>query len=210
MSTARTISRLGVVLILSFGGVAFAQSAARAELQGKIDRFTLAPSGTPDGFILDDGIEVRFQRYLGGQLARALNRGELVKVQGVHLVAQHLLLASSVTDLVNHQTVVDRGEAGLQPQAGPSGSVGSAEGEVRVVLHNFQGVPDGAILDSGMTIRLPEDVPAILPTLLAVGQTLAVRGEEIDTENGPLLRVESMGPSANELNPLQQPSVLQP
>jgi hypothetical protein len=202
---ARTLTWVGTALALSAAATALGQFAGPSiQLQGKIDRFTLSPAGSPDGFFLDTGVEVHFHRYLGRQLGAALKRGELVKVQGTHLAAEHLVLASSVTDLINHETVADKGEVGLPPSAVlPPGASGSSEGLVRALLHGSQGQVDGALLDNDVMVRLPDNVGAILPNLLVVGRNLAVQGQEVDTENGRLIRIESMGPSANELTPVQ-------
>jgi len=38
-----------------------------------------------------------------------------------------------------------------------------------------------------------------------VGQKLAVKGEEIDTEHGRVLRIEAAGPGYDELTPVPPP-----
>ena len=204
MTASRVVRQLAFTLLLAGAAVAVAQVAGpETDLLGKFDRFTLSPAGLPDGFVLDNEIEVHFRRYLGRQLGTGLNRGDLVRAHGIYLVNDHLMLGSSVTDLINHQTVIDAGVPETPPPALPTGVEGSTEGMVQVVLHGFLGEPDGAILDNDMTVRLPDEVPAILPSLLVVGQNLAVRGQQIDTENGQLIRIKAMGPSMNELTPLR-------
>ncbi len=211
MASSRFIGELAIGIALLGATVASAQVARpETDLLGKIDRFTLSPTGLPDGFVLDGEIEVHFRRYLGRQLATALNRGELVRVHGIYLVNDHLMLGSSVTDLFNHQTVVDGGAPAVPAPATPVGVEGSTEGQVQVVLHGFLGHPDGAILDNDVTVRLPDEVAAAQPELLVVGQNLAVRGQELATENGRLIRIEAMGPSMGELTPQQRPSVTRP
>ncbi len=204
MINSSVIKQLVVAVALVGATVAGAQvPEPETDLLGKIDRFTLSPSGLPDGFVLDNEIEVHFQRYLCRQLSMALNRGEFVRVRGLYLVNDHVMLGSSVTDVINHQTVVDSGAPVLPEPAAPLGVEGSTEGEVQVVLHDSRGAPDGAILDNDMTVRLPDEVPAVQAGLLEVGQNLAVRGREIETENGHVIRIEAMGPSMSELTPVQ-------
>ena len=204
----RPLTLSGLLAVLAIAGSAMGQTAGpQAKMEGKIDRFTLSPSGTPDGFLFDSGLEVHFHRYLGKQLSTTLKRGELVQVEGTHLVAQHVVLASSVTDLVNGQHLDDKGEMGVQAQNTGTGTTASADGLVKTLLHGSQGQVDGVILDNDTMVRLPSGVPAILPNLMAVGAHLAVSGQQLDTENGRVIRIESMGPSSSELTALQQSSV---
>jgi hypothetical protein len=208
---SRVISQLAILMTLAMGGMALAQAVGpQTELLGKIDRFTISPAGLPDGFILDNEIEVHFHRYLGRSLASALNRGELVRAKGIYVVNDHLMLGSSVTDLINHQTVIDAGAPQTPVPASPEGVESSTEGQVLVVLHGYLGQPDGAILDNDVTVRLPDEVAASLPELLVVGQNLAVRGREVDTENGRLIRMESMGSNYSELTPLRPTGLPKP
>jgi hypothetical protein len=75
---------------------------------------------------------------------------------------------------------------------------------VTKLLYGLQGQVNGALLDSGLIIRMPRDVPIAQTELFAVGQHIAVSGEEFDTEYGNVIRIDSLGASDNELSPVRQ------
>jgi hypothetical protein len=117
-----------------------------------------------------------------------------------------VVLASSVTGENTQETVTDKGEASLSRPAPASGGMpdASGEGTVTKLLYGLQGQVNGALLDSGLIIRMPRDVPIAQTELFAVGQHIAVSGEEFDTEYGNVIRIDSLGASDNELSPVRQ------
>jgi len=197
---------LGVAVIAGFARSASAQTfpSQSVDLEGKVDRFTLSSSGLLDGFLLDDGTEVHVAPYLARQLGRAIRRGESVRITGLRIPDVQVVVASFVLGENTHETVIDRGEAGTVASRPATGSSDVLEaGAVTHLLHGQKGQVDGAVLDTGLIVRLPPNALADRLDLLVVGQQISVKGVEIDTEYGRMLRIESMGASDSELSPVR-------
>jgi hypothetical protein len=197
---------LGVVVVAGATGRANAQAypSQPVDLQGRVDRFTLSSGGLLDGFLLDDGTEVHVASYLARQLGQAVQRGETVRITGLRIPGVRVVIASFVLGQNSQKTVIDKGEARMGPSAPVTGTPDASEtGAVTQLLHGSQGQVNGALLDSGLVVRMPPNVPVGRPELFIVGQQLAVKGEEIDTEYGRVLRIDSVGASDNELSPVR-------
>jgi hypothetical protein len=181
------------------------------DLEGKIDRFTLSSGGLLDGFLLDDGTEVHVASYLAKQLGHSVRRGESVRITGLRIPGVRVVIASFILGQSSHETVIDKGASGMDAPAGTTGIPDtSGAGTVTQLLHGLQGQVNGALLDNGLIIRMPPNVPVGRPELFVVGQELAVKGTEIDTEYGRVLRIDSVGATDNELSPVVQPGLEPP
>ncbi len=203
--------RIALMLLVGLARTASAQvvipvgstPSESAMVRGKIDRFTLSAEGQPDGFILEDGTEVHVRVYLAPKLATTVHRGEPVTVRGLRAPGMPFFSASSVTSDLNHGVVTDTGN----PGAGgwtlpPPVTTTSLEGTVERQIHRSDGSVSGAFLTDGVEVRLPDGISADWPSLFKRGQTLAVTGEDIQTEYGRVIRVEMLGPSASQLSPV--------
>jgi hypothetical protein len=202
-----TLAVLGLTLsATALGQVTIPAGSVPSDLalvRGKVDRFTLSAEGQPDGFILDDGTEVHVHVYLASKLVAAVHRGEPVTVRGLRASGMPFFSASSVSSDLSHQVVADNGNPGT---AGPA--VASAphevtlEGTIARSIHRTDGAVIGAFLGTGVEVRMPDGVSADWPNLFKPGQNLAVMGQDVQTEFGRVIRIEMLGPSANELSPV--------
>jgi hypothetical protein len=174
-----------------------------AMVRGKGDRFTLSAEGQPDGLILDDGTEVHVRAYLARKLSAAVHRGEPVTVRGLRASGMPFFSASSVSSDLNHQVVTDTGNPGLGEIPQPTtGTPVSLEGTIARAIHRSDGAVIGAFLSNGTEVRMPDGVSADWPNLFKPGETLAVTGQDIQTEYGRVIRIETLGPSASQLSPV--------
>ena len=174
-----------------------------ATVRGKIDRFTLSAEGQPDGFILADGTEVHVHAYLAPKLQATVRRGEPVTVRGFRAAGMPFFSASSVISEVNHGVVTDTGNPGSGGWAlPPAATTISLEGTIERPIHRADGAVSGAFLTNGVEVRLPDGISADWPNLFKPGQSMAVTGEDIQTEYGRVIRVEMLGPSASQLSPV--------
>ena len=187
---------------------------------GVVQQFTLTPRGDIDGFIFADGVEVKTPPYLSTEIAYAVRVGDSVTVHGLKAEALPLIQAASVTDAASGKTVVDNGPPGPRvgpppptPPAGPGAAapVGDlVQGQVRMPLHGPKGDVNGALLDSGVIVRLPPPEAARYANLLQAGQPLAARGVELRTALGSVLDAHEIGASADRLTPVQAPAERRP
>jgi hypothetical protein len=178
------------------------------DVEGRVGRFTLSSGGLLDGFLLEDSTEVHVASYLAKQLGHAVQRGESVRVHGLRVPGVRMVVASSVTALNTGETVVDKGEVGLEaPISGTGTPDTSEEGTVTQLLHGQSGQLNGVLFDSGVIARLPPGVPVTRPELFVVGQQISLIGDEFSTQYGTVVRIDSMGVSDNELSPVRQPGL---
>lgn len=175
-----------------------------ATAEGRIERFTLDADGHLDGLLLDEGTEVHLPLPLAAKLRVLARRYQRVRVRGYRTNEAGFVLARQVTALADGRTLVDSGEPLPNAREVPEGAlIGTASGVVKRLLHGPKGDVDGALLESGVIIRFPETVVSQTPYTFTVGQQIAVRGQEFDTQYGQLMRIEALGPSESQLSPVR-------
>ena len=84
-------------------------------IRGQVERFTLGPRADIDGFIFNDGTEVKTAPELGAQIAFAIRPGDQVTVHGLKAAALPLVRAVSIADENTHRTVTDWGNGSNPP-----------------------------------------------------------------------------------------------
>ncbi len=169
------------------------------ETRGTVKQYTLTPRGDVDGLILTDGTEVNLPPHLTGQIVFAVKPGDAVTVRGLKARTLPLVDAASVTNFVTGVTVTDNG-----PPGGPAAAnaVTTLSGRIAAPLHGKRGEVNGALLDSGATLRLPPPEAERMQGLLQPGQTISVRGATLVTPLGTVIDVRAIGSSPEQLTEL--------
>jgi len=72
---------------------------------------------------------------------------------------------------------------------------------VALCLHGPKGDVNGALLASGVIVRLPPPEASRFGRRLDAGQPLAVRGEELRTAIGAVIEAREIGASQDRLDP---------
>jgi len=173
-----------------------------AEVQGQVSRFTLTPFGELDGVILIDGTQVHLPPHLTAQLASAVRAGDTVTVRGYRSPSAPLVVAVSVTDDNNGQTVVDSGppSPGSRPPPQPPGTRApraqrlSVQGKVQRSLYGPAGDVNGVLLD-GTIVRIPRRAAFEAASLLTPGKSLAIQGWALVTPYGTVVEALAVGTS---------------
>jgi len=184
---------------------------ARADLQqqtqtqGIVQRFTLAPRGELDGFLLSDGTQVHLPPHLSPEIAAVVRVGDTVLARGYRSPSVPLLVAIAVTDSRTGQTVVDRGPPAPgaappppPPLAGSSFQQTTVTGRVQAPLYGPAGDLNGAALDHDLIVRLPPPLASQFMSLLTPGRTITVRGWEATTAYGRVIQGQDLGPATDE------------
>jgi hypothetical protein len=192
-------------------GAAPAQQPATTT--GVVARFTLSPRGELDGLILGDGTEVHVPPHLSTELAAAVRPGDTVTISGYRSPIAALVIATSVTNTTNNQTVVDRGPPppGTIPPPLPLGMPApgaqsiSAQGRVQRLLHGPAGDVNGALLEDGTVVRMPPHVAYQVASLLTPGQSIAAQGWALNTAYGRVIDVQAIGSSPNQMTTVSPP-----
>ena len=170
------------------------------ETRGTVQRFTLAPGGELDGFLLADGTQVHLPPHLSADLAAAVRPGDQVSVRGYRLAAAPLIVAATVADAETNQTVVDRGPPAVgvtpppPPMPGPASGARqvTAAGKVQTPLYGPAGDLNGAVLEDGVTIRLPPPTANRFASLLTSGRTITLQGWALDTPYGRVIDAQEI------------------
>jgi hypothetical protein len=107
-----------------------------------------------------------------------------------------------VTNTTTGSTIVDNGPSG---GPGRTRTETTLTGKVAASLHGKRGEVNGALLENGTVLRMPPPEAERLQSLLAQGQTVAVRGVSLVTPLGTVVDVRAIGSSAEQLTELAPP-----
>jgi hypothetical protein len=166
------------------------------ETKGTVKQYTLTPRGDVDGLILTDGTEVKLPPHLTGQIVFAVRPGDAVSVHGLKARALPLIDGASIKNDATGAIVLDSGPPDR------NGTETTLTGKITTALHGKRGEVNGALLDNGVTLRLPPAEAARWANLLQAGQTISVRGVSLATPLGTVVDVRAIGASPEQLTVL--------
>jgi hypothetical protein len=155
-----------------------------------------------DGLILTDGTEVHVNPGISTALAFAVHPGDTVTIHGLKARALAMVEAASITNDASNVTV--DAMIGRFHEHGHDTPM-QATGKVKAELHDPRGDANGVLLEDGTVIRLPPGEATRLASQLAVGQTVLVKGNGIDSPLGKLILARQLGPDANSLTTINAP-----
>ena len=78
-----------------------------------------------------------------------------------------------------------------------------AQGQIKAQLYGPRGDVNGVLLEDGTQVRLPPPEAQRMSAQLAVGQTVAVRGNGIASPLGRVVAARELGASTGQLQPVQ-------
>lgn len=194
----------------AIGGGAAAYSQARdpmwdssqlPESRGTVKQYTLTPRGDVDGVILTNGTEVKLPPHLTAQTVFAIHPGDEVSVRGLRARALPLVDAASITNLATGKSVVDSGP----PDRRGGNDDRVVSGRIALQLHGKRGEVNGVLLDDGTTLRLPPPEAERMQEYLRQGQTVAARGDVLDTALGKVVDVRAIGAFPDQMTELRGP-----
>src|SRR5216683_2762434 len=204
--THRSKVLLGAILTttaLGIGATTYAQTAGPLwdssqlpETRGIVKQYTLTPRGDVDGLILNDGTEVTLPPHLTSQIVFAVRPGDAVTIRGLKARALSLIEAASVTNFTTGVSVVDNGPPGGPDRLADEETI---SGKVAAQLHGKRGEVNGAVLDSGITVRLPPPEAERVQAAIQPGQSVTVRGSTLKTALGTVIDARAIGASPDQL-----------
>ena len=200
---------LAATLLVSAGGIAFAQTAPTYDptqlpaVKGKVAQYLLSPRGDIDGLLLTDGTEVHLNPMLSAELAFSVKPGDAVTIHGLKAKATPMVAAASITNDATGATVTGRMGRGAHEH----GTSIEAEGTVKAALHEPRGEINGVLLDNGVVVRLPPAEAKKFAAQLAVGQKLYVRGFGAASPLGKVVMARQLGADRAKLSDVAMPSM---
>ena len=199
--TTRRQVFLGILFATTLLGsaAAYAQTAPvwdqsqLPETKGTVKQYTLTPRGDVDGLILTDGTEINLPPHLTAQIVFAIKPGDAITARGLRARALPLVEAASIRNDATGTTVVDAGPPDRR------GTETTLSGKIAMPLHGKRGEVNGALLDTGVTLRLPPPEAARSANLLQSGLTISVRGISLATLLGIVVDVSAIGATPDQL-----------
>lgn len=176
-----------------------------ATLTGEVRLALLNHHGEVDGFLLTDGIRVKFPPHLGYYLAAIARPGQPVRVIGFTGLPTQFgtaVEALSVTSAATGQTVIDQppGNYPVPPHLlGVAPQWVTVSGAPDRFLVNPEGSVDGLIMGSGEQIKLPRHVGYLVANALRQGGTITVAGPGVRTSLGTALRASQITLPSGEI-----------
>ena len=164
------------------------------EMTGTIKSFLMNPKGEVDGFLIGDGIQVKFPPHMSVELTRVVKVGDEVNMKGQHecsKVFKARIIANVETKQNIEETlpVKEPDNDGydmphLHPKHGPRKYAGlqalSVNGKIETQLHGRHGEINGFVLSEGSIVhfdpRLADEVIEDYGLLIAIGSDLQASG----------------------------------
>lgn len=164
-----------------------------ASAKGKVAGYTLTPKGDVDGFLLDDGTQVRVPPHLSAALVFTARPGDAVTVTGERRRESPVIEAREVRNdasgAVLDEPAPGGGKRGRDArEAGPM----RVDGKVRFALRGPKGELDGAVLEDGTVLRVPPREAGRDAAKLAPGQTVRAEGPGRTTPMGRVVEVKKL------------------
>ncbi|KVD35336.1 hypothetical protein WS61_28030 [Burkholderia sp. ABCPW 11] len=167
--------------------------ACLPETRGRVTQFLLDPHGEIDGLILNGDLQVHVPPHLGRELARHVAVGDRIRVRGVKPRRAAMIAAVQLTGR-DGVDIVDDGPAHAAPPK-PTHAAREpmeASGEVAFALHGPKGELNGAVLTSGVALRVPPHATDALHDYLRPGIHVQAWGHGVVTRHGTTLDVNEI------------------
>ncbi|MBR7978478.1 hypothetical protein KDX22_04645 [Burkholderia cenocepacia] len=167
--------------------------ACLPETRGRVTQFLLNPHGEIDGLILNGDLQVHVPPHLGRELARRVAVGDRIRVRGVKPRRAAMIAAVQLTG----RDGVDINDDGPAHAAPPKPTHAARQpmesnGEVAFGLHGPKGELNGALLTSGVALRVPPHAAEALHDYLRPGVHVQAWGHGVVTPHGTMLDVSEI------------------
>jgi hypothetical protein len=169
-------------------------------IQGVVAQYILAPDGSVDELLLQDGTEVQVLRPRSLELVYAVRPGDHVTIHGLHARRVPMILGMTVTNDVTHVTVVTGHVLGHRRDH--DNDTLQVQGVIKAQLHDEAGTLSGVLVQDGTAIDIAPAVAAQLGAQIAVGKTIYVSGRGSSTPLGRAIAAETLGADAASAKPL--------
>lgn len=136
-----------------------------AEASGVVSRFITTPDGAVDGFLLEDGMQIRFPGYMSTMVTDTVAVGDAVSVKGEES-SSNAMWADQIVTPKNAKTIIVTSEAKGQmlaprrerQKAFKDVNNITVRGEIETLLLEPTGEVSGFLLTEGSVVRLPNDI----------------------------------------------------
>lgn len=152
------------------------------EANGVVARFLMTPVGEIDGFILEDGMQIRFPPKMSAAITKSITIGDSVSVKG-WTSSTNAMWADKIVTLKNANEIKMTSDTKgrlVEPKKQREKAIHDLEsmtvtGEIDTLIHEPTGEVSGFLLNEGSIVRLPADIRTPLRAY-DVGQYVEVTG----------------------------------
>lgn len=173
---------------------------------GVVARFITTPEGQTDGFILEDGMQVRFPPHMSTAITNAVAIGDTVTIKGYESTTNAIWAEKIITPKNAHEIAMTDEAKGKMVE--PRKKRESARrdltslhvtGEIDTLLHEPTGEVSGFLLNEGTIVRLPPDIrtPA---RAYDVGQYVEVTGFGSESKYGKAVEASTVQRDQTEID----------
>lgn len=166
--------------------------ACLPETRGRVTQFLLNPHGEIDGLILNGDLQVHVPPHLGRELVRHVEVGDRIRVRGVKARDAGMIAAVQLTGRDGVDLVDNGPEHAAAKPVHAARKPMEIDGEVAFALHGPKGEVNGALLTSGVALRMPPHAAAELSDYLRAGVHVMAWGHGVDTRYGVTLDVSEI------------------
>ncbi|AZZ37928.1 hypothetical protein CIK05_14330 [Bdellovibrio sp. qaytius] len=167
--------------ILTVGCASTGQKNA-GEASGVVSRFLTTPDGSVDGFLFQDGMQIRFPSHMSTIVTDAVAVGDEVTVKGEEsttnsMWAKHIITSKNANEIDVTSEAKGKMLAPKRERLAAIKNVNniSVRGEIDTLIVEPSGEVSGFLLTEGSLVRLPTDIRR--PTkAYDVGQYVEVTG----------------------------------
>lgn len=175
-------------------------STEKEGLTGRVEKFLMNPNGDVDGFILHDGMQVRFPPHMSSAVTKSVALEDTVLVKGVQRSQDVIMATTIVTTKDARQISVHdkpmRTENFKRMPATSSSNQMSVRGEIDTLLKAPNGDVNGFVLTEGSVVHLPRDIRSPDVTY-DVGQYVEVTGYGTENAYGKSVEATAVDAKAN-------------
>jgi hypothetical protein len=176
------------------------------EATGKVSRFLATPTGEVDGFILEDGMQVRFPPHMSTAITNDVAMGDTVTVKGFESTSNVIRAEKIVTAKNAHEiSIEDQAKGKILPSkkkrdlARKNLQNMKVTGEIDTLIHEPTGEVSGFLLTEGSIVRLPLDIREPVRTY-DVGQYVEVTGYGSQSKYGKSLEASTVMRDQTEID----------
>ena len=185
--------------------------AATEQIAGTVSMYLLNPRGEVDGLLLADGTQVKFPPHMSADLTQLVKPNERVTAQGVREVPP-VFTAFTITNSSGQSLNEARP---MQPPPPPdlqgmNLKPMQVDGKIRIVLYAPRSEIEGAVLDSGVIVRVAPHASGQFSTLFQAGAAISAKGYGTENEFGRCFEATEIGAGGQTLAPLYGAALIRP
>lgn len=162
------------------------------ETRGRVTHFLLNPHGDIDGLILDGRRQIHVPPHLSRTIARYIAVGDRIRARGVKPRGADVIAAIQLVTQDGRE-ILDEGPGHhALPAPHKISKPMETSGQVTFALYGPRGELRGALLENGVSLRMPPNAAHTLAAYLQPGAYVQAWGDGVKTRHGITIDVSDI------------------